>query len=151
MTLKVSVIAADELLRLVDGHRLVQLRLRWHDYHRVHSPVDGRIASVDAFVKDELFPGSEAMTVFAIEACLGTVKLMCIGEWSVQSFVLHQRSVRGGQVRKMDELGHFDAGSQVLLVLPRGADVLLRGGERLFPGDPVATGPAAVCQGSTGG
>eukprot|EP00439_Symbiodinium_sp_Y106_P081033 s171_g19.t3 len=38
----------------------------------------------------------------------------------------------------MDELGHFDLGSQVILSLPDGVDVCLEGSPKLFPGDPIA-------------
>jgi len=58
ITLKVSVIAVEELLQLLQGNTLLQLRLRWPDYHRVHSPVDGTIVSIRGYEKDELFPGA---------------------------------------------------------------------------------------------
>ena len=38
----------------------------------------------------------------------------------------------------MDELGHFDLGSQVILSLPE-VDVCFEGSPRLFPGDPIAS------------
>eukprot|EP00439_Symbiodinium_sp_Y106_P081058 s171_g19.t4 len=57
MSLKISIIAVSQLLQVLDGKQLVQLRLRWPDYHRVHSPVDGKIAAIDCYQKDELFPG----------------------------------------------------------------------------------------------
>lgn len=138
MTLKVSVIAVRDLLRLVRGDALVQFALRKTDYHRVHSPVDGRVERIDAYAKDRLFPGSEALTIFRIEAeRIGTVQLLAIGEWSVQSFA-PTVSV-GARVRKVDELGHFQFGSQVILVLPAAALPLsVRGGQRVFPGDPVS-------------
>ena len=44
----------------------------------------------------------------------------------------------GDEVAKMDELGYFDLGSQVILSLPKEADVLFEGSPRLFPGDPIA-------------
>lgn len=137
MTLKVSVIAVRDLLRLVRGDALVQFALRKTDYHRVHSPVDGRVESIVAYEKDRLFPGSEAMTIIRIEAeRLGVVQVLAIGEWSVQSFA-PAVSV-GARVQKVDELGHFHFGSQVILVLPAGALPLsVRGGQRVFPGDPV--------------
>ncbi|CAE8623378.1 unnamed protein product [Polarella glacialis] len=136
MTLKVSIIAVDELLKLVDGHRLLQMKLRWTDYHRVHCPVDGIVRRIDVFRKDQLFPGAEAMTIMFIEAAFGIIKLICIGEWSIQSFVL--KVGVNQRVQKLDEIGYFDLGSQVILVLPTCIDVLPAGGEKVFPGDPVA-------------
>lgn len=135
MTLKVSVIAVNELLNLVDGDRLIQMKLRWGDYHRVHSPVDGTVEHINVYAKDALFPGAEAMTIIQIGCEFGTVKMMCIGEWCVQTFALDV--AEHDRLRKMDEVGHFDLGSQVILVLPPGISLLLKGGEKVFPGDPV--------------
>lgn len=38
----------------------------------------------------------------------------------------------------MEELGHFDLGSQVILGLPQGLEVVAEEGARLFVGDPIA-------------
>jgi len=138
ITLKVSVVAVEALLKLVQGDRLVQFGLRKTDYHRVHSPVDGSVSNVVVHEKDQLFPGSEAMTIISILAKFGSVRVMCIGEWAVQSFVATGAKV-GSDVRKMDELGFFYFGSQVILVVPGNVRLLLYGGERVFPGDPLAS------------
>jgi len=138
MTLKISVIAVEALHRLVDGDRLIQFALRKTDYHRVHCPVDGMLEDLIAYKKDKLFPGAEAMTILTFRADVGVVKLLCIGEWSVQSFVVKPNVVKGAPLRKLDEVGHFCFGSQVVLVLPSTFRVVLRGGEKAFPGDPVA-------------
>lgn len=135
MTLKISVIAVEDLLHLVNGARLVQFSLRWPDYHRVHSPVDGQISRIEQCDKDQLFPGAESMTIISIDTTFGLVRLLCIGEWSVQTFVL--RVEVGQRVTRMHELGHFDSGSQVILVLPRGVEVVVQGGDKVFPGDPI--------------
>ena len=46
----------------------------------------------------------------------------------------------GQEISKLDKLGHFYFGSQVLLSLPSGLDVLLNRGteSRVFLGDPLA-------------
>lgn len=138
MTLKISVIAVEALHRLVDGDRLIQFALRKTDYHRVHCPVDGTLEDLIAYEKDQLFPGAEAMTILTFRSDFGAVKLLCIGEWSVQSFVVKPSVVKGVPLRKLDEVGHFDFGSQVILVLPITVRMIFRGGEKAFPGDPVA-------------
>lgn len=140
MTLKVSLVVVEELLGLFQGAQLVQFSLRKTDYHHVHCPVDGLVESVDACSKDQLFPGSEAMTVISIRAAFGRVHMLCIGEWSVQSFITNL--VAGQEVCKMLEVGHFDFGSQVLLVLP--SCVKVRVGGRVFPGDPVGCAPTCL-------
>mmetsp|Transcript_22577 Transcript_22577/g.52586 ORF Transcript_22577/g.52586 Transcript_22577/m.52586 type:complete len:348 (-) Transcript_22577:40-1083(-) len=141
VTLKVSAIVVADLLKLLGseevGAKAQQFALRKTDYHHVHSPVDGDIESINVYSKDELFPGSEAMTVIGLISGFGHVKVMCIGEWSVQSFVL-KVSV-GDRVVKLDELGHFDFGSRVILIVPKTIDFLVRCGQRVFPGDPVGS------------
>ena len=137
MTLKKSVIAAEVLLDLMQGDDLLQISLKKTDYHRVHSPVDGKFTRATSVDKDKLFPGSEAMVIIDIESAVGTVKVMCIGEWTVQSFITTAEV--GADIMKMDELGHFYFGSQVILVLPAGVDVIANreGKQRVFPGDPI--------------
>ena len=137
MTLKRSVIEIDDLLGIMSGNDLVQISLQKTDYHRVHSPVDGKIVEIIEVKKDELFPGSEAMVIISIQAQFGIVKVMCIGEWSVQTFMTTLGV--GEEVFKMDELGYFYFGSQVVIILPEGVDIIANreGKERVFPGDPI--------------
>jgi len=137
LTLKKSVVIVEELLGLLGGSRLIQISLQKTDYHRVHSPVDGTISEIVNLEKDELFPGSETMVIITIQTPFGNVKMMCIGEWSVQTFVLDAQV--GDDVYKMYELGHFYFGSQVIVVLPDNVDIVVNeeGKERVFPGDPV--------------
>ena len=137
ITLKKSVIIVDKLLDLVRGSDLLQISLQKTDYHRVHSPVDGKVTAVGSLNKDELFPGSEAMVIIEIESTLGKVKVMSIGEWTVQTFVTDVQA--GDIVKKLDELGHFYFGSQVIVVLPKGVSIIVNreGKQRVFPGDPV--------------
>ena len=137
MTLKRSVIAIESLLDLMSGSDLIQISLQKTDYHRIHSPVDGKVVEIVSVKKDELFPGSEAMVIISIESLLGTVKVMCIGEWSVQTFMPTIQV--GAVVSKMDEMGYFYFGSQVIIVLPESVDIIANreGKERVFPGDPL--------------
>ena len=78
----------------------------------------------------------ESMSIFHFSTSFGSVRLLCIGEWSVQSF---QTKVRQGDlVKRMDELGHFDLGSQVILALPKSLRLLPQKCPRVFVGDPLA-------------
>ena len=60
ITLKISVLCVEHLLRLLGAQQLLQLRLRWPDYHRVHCPVDGLVVALHRYAKDELFPTAAA-------------------------------------------------------------------------------------------
>ena len=103
------------------------------------------------------------MSIFHFETFFGSVQLLCIGEWSVQSF--RPSVLAGASVKRMDEIGYFDVGSQVILVLPKGLQLLPKEGARVFVGDPMArcedlekmflwhhgmwTSLAAICCGTT--
>ena len=144
MTLKKSVVEVDNLLGLLGGDDLIQISLLKVDYHHVHSPVDGYILDIISYEENELFPDSEALWIVKILTDFGVVKVVCIGEWTVQTFISEVEV--GQEISKLDKLGHFYFGSQVLLSLPSGLDVLLdRGtGSRVFLGDPLAINEARL-------
>ena len=76
------------------------------------------------------------MSIFHFATSFGPVQLLCIGEWSVQSF--RPSVLAGASVKRMDEIGYFDVGSQVILALPKGLQLLPNEGARVFVGDPIA-------------
>lgn len=123
MTLKKSIIEVDTLLNLLDGDDLIQISLQKTDYHHVHSPVDGEVIKITSYEENELFPDSEALWIAEILTDFGVVKVVCIGEWTVQTFISEVEV--GQEVKKLDKLGHFYFGSQVLVCLPRQLNVLL--------------------------
>lgn len=137
MTLKKSVIDVNKLLGLLNCDQLIQVSLQKTDYHYVHCPVDGVIKEVTQLEKDVLFPGSESMTIISIQSEHGIVKVLSIGEWTVQTFVTQVSP--GDYVLKLDKLGYFYFGSQVIVAFPKGYHSILNqeGKERVFPGDPM--------------
>ena len=137
MTLKESYIGVDELLHLTSGHHLCQFSLFKTDYHRVHSPVDGIVKEICSYGVGEFFDDSDALVAIEIENDLGLFTLLCIGELTVESFI---PIVKKGQlVKKVDELGHFYFGSQVILVMPKSVEIVVNrdGSERVFIGDVI--------------
>ena len=135
ITLKKSVVEVEHLLHIMEGDDLVQIALRKTDYHRVHSPFDGTISSIETFEHNGLFENSEAMTIFEVQTSFGPAKLLCIGEATVQTFITDFKP--GVKIKKMQELGHFYFGSQVIIVLPHGL-MIDRSPRKIFPGDPIA-------------
>lgn len=83
-----------------------------------------------------LHTSEESMSIFHFATSFGPVQLLCIGEWSVQSF--RPSVLAGASVKRMDEIGYFDVGSQVILALPKGLQLLPKEGARVFVGDPIA-------------
>ena len=137
MTLKKSVIMSEDLLDLLSSDRLIQISLKKTDYHHVHSPVNGQVKEVSGLEKDEFFPGSEAMVIITIGTGFGDVKVVCIGEWSVQTFLSHVEA--GDHVDKMTQLGFFYFGSQVIVAFPLCVEIIVNDNakQRVFPGDPI--------------
>lgn len=137
MTLKKSVIHLDTLLGILNLPSILQISLRKTDYHRIHSPCDGIIRSIERYKQHELFKESEACTILDIQSRTGIVTLMMIGEWTVQTFVTEVTP--GDRVQKLQELGHFYFGSQVII----GTNTMMRPAvtaddkTRVFPGDPL--------------
>jgi len=116
------------------------------DYHRVHSPVEGKITRV-RYIPGELWPVNEWSTtnvrdlftvnervVVEIETDLGPVGVVFVGATNVGHIVLSfDESVRGNAVnpqmidktynppiavKKGDELGMFRMGSTVVMLYP---------------------------------
>ena len=137
ITLKESYVGIDHLLHITKGHHLCQISLFKTDYHRVHSPVDGVIIDIRSYGVGEFFKDSDALVLIEIENENGLFTLLCIGELTVESFI---PIVKIGQsVSKVEELGHFYFGSQVILVMPETVDILvdMGGKKRVFIGDMI--------------
>jgi phosphatidylserine decarboxylase len=118
------------------------------DYHRVHSPVDGKITNVK-LVPGELWPVNDWSTsnipqlfsvnervLVEIQTPLGPVGVVFVGATNVGQICLSfDDSVRGNQdedlsiryksyepaisIKKSDELGMFRMGSTVVMLYPR--------------------------------
>ncbi len=138
---------------LVDGH-YATIYLSPKDYHRVHSPVSGRILSYD-FVPGHLWPvnqwatarrsgllaRNERVIIHLRTDRFGDVALVMVGAAGVGNICLTQapesRELRGARERRTielgpnglriergDELGAFHLGSTVVLVFSPGAAAL---------------------------
>jgi phosphatidylserine decarboxylase len=96
------------------------------------------VLDVISYRAGELFEGSEALWLVKIQTSFGVVKVMCIGEWTVQTFISEIEV--GQEISKLDKLGYFYFGSQVIVFLPKGLEITVsRDREpRLFLGDPLA-------------
>ena len=141
----------DELV--VDHERAVALHggtyttiyLSPRDYHRVHSPLDGRIVGYDyvpgalwpvnpkvASRRDRLFTRNERVVIWLESDRVGTCALVMVAASGVANIELVHGGIlrtRGERrrieldepVQRGDELGAFRLGSTVVVVLPPGA------------------------------
>ena len=132
--LKNSIILAPQLNDVLrDAQHKIQISLKKCDYHHVHSPCDGRISEIRVLNHGDLFPKSESMMVFYISGAIGDVAMACIGEQTVQTFVNIVNV--GDVVKKMDNIGYFYFGSQILIGMPSPPSVCE--GMFVFPGDQI--------------
>lgn len=156
-----------------DGH-FVTIYLSPRDYHRVHLPLGGTLEAM-TFVPGDLFSVSDATTqlvpgLFArnervvchFQTALGPMALILVGAIFVGSIetVWHDEVragrdqptrwvYRGEQRRAFDtgaEIGRFNMGSTVILLLPQDA---VEWNPTLGPGSPVRMGEALGRPGST--
>lgn len=130
-----SLLQDQELAQYFDGGALVIARLAPQDYHRFHSPVDGKVVAnyhipgtyftvnpmavrqkVDVYTEN-------ARTVTLIESPqFGKVAFVSIGAMMVGSIVI--TTSIGAELKRMDEVGYFAfGGSTVVLLYPRSANV----------------------------
>ena len=137
ITLKKSIVHLDTLLGILNTPSILQISLRKTDYHRIHAPCDGVVLNVDTYEQGELFKDSEACTILDIKSNEGVVTLMMIGEWTVQTFVTDIQV--GDTVTKLEELGYFYFGSQVIIGFDGMLQMLVQPNDktRVFPGDPL--------------
>lgn len=145
-----TLLADPRLADRVDGGDQLTLYLSPADYHRVHSPVDGRLTRytyipgsllpVGPFYAervDDLFARNERM-ILEIETDFGPVVLVLVGAAGVGNLRLAAPEVESRRFRRQrmtrsvtlerpirihrgDELGAFQLGSTVVLIFSRGA------------------------------
>ena len=116
----------------------ISLKLLKSYYHRVHCPVDGKIQKITFVGRDEPFFGDNSLWIVEFDSKYGRVYLLVVGEKSIQDFDFRLKI--GDEVKKFDELGNFDWGSQTVLIFEseyfRG-ECLIQKGERYFVGEGI--------------
>lgn len=132
------------------GHQAV-LYLSPRDYHRVHSPFDGRMTSATALpgasypvnargvrTIEGLFVKNKRV-VFAFETeRFGTCAAVMVGATNVGRITI---SAPNGSIARGDELGVFNLGSTVVLLFPKTVPVALH---RVHEGEMVRVGQAII-------
>lgn len=158
-----DLLADDPAWASYDGGLFLTLYLSPRDYHRIHTPYEGRVTRF-RYVPGELWTVSPAgfhgvpglfarneRLISFLETTLGELAVVKVGATVVGKIrvVYHdaESNLRGAQARavtlpqpahlaKGAELGRFELGSTVILLLPPGAAELLP----LQPGDEVRMG-----------
>jgi len=118
------------------SHEFVKFNLDVHDYHHIHSPVDGKVSDIHYFDEGTDPFGHNNAMVIEIDTAFGRVFVCCIGELTVQS--IHHEVHPGDTVRKVDRLGWFWWGSMMLVVFPSGLRIEAMPDQSVFVGDYIA-------------
>ncbi|MGE0546413.1 MAG: archaetidylserine decarboxylase [Kofleriaceae bacterium] len=143
-----ELIADDVLARQLTGGSYVTVYLSPRDYHRVHTPVAGRIVSYDylpgqlwpvnprlAGRRDGLLARNERVVIRIDAGPVGHVALVMVGAAGVGNIRLahapdsvefrgrehHRIELTGVMVQRGDELGAFRLGSTVVMIAEPGA------------------------------
>jgi phosphatidylserine decarboxylase len=147
------------LAQQLDGGRFFTLYLRPRDYHRIHSPVDGRVTALRRIPGDllpvqphvvrnvrDLFARNERL-VLRLDTALGAMALVCVAATGVGNISVAFSDPAGGNgaggtlslpVSRGDELAAFNLGSTVILVFEPQRMVAAE----LAPGQEVRVGMA---------
>jgi len=97
----------------VEDLKFVNMKLLKCFYHRIHSPITGKITLLKSFdTKDEFF-GDNTLWLVKINSDRKAVYLLLIGELSIQDFNFAIKE--GDEVKMFQEIGNFIWGSQVIL------------------------------------
>jgi len=142
-----------------------------HDYHRIHSPIDGQVRAARYLPGrlwpvspravahiDDLFGRNERLAIF-IESAIGPVALVAVGATMVGRVVVNfddltthlagarqveRRYPAGQQLHRGDEIGRFEFGSTVVMVLAAGsAELDLQPGQSVHMGQAIGRVSAA--------
>lgn len=118
-----------------EGRYFVSMKLLRSFYHRIHSPCTGKLGERKFFGKEEKLFGNNSLwtTVIKSEEA-GDVDLLLVGEMFVQDFVFDKKI--GDNVKIGEEIGYFDWGSQVVMILDHLPDSIIVK-SRHFVGDCV--------------
>jgi len=160
-----ELVASDDLARALDGGTYLTLYLRPRDYHRIHTPLSGRVVRMSRLGRS-LFPVKPYMVrtldglyvrnervVFELLTEVGRVALVCVAAAGVGNIstafddvVLRPSNGENGtavrtarldlQVDKGQEVARFNLGSTVIMVFPQGKVELAA----LRPGETVRMG-----------
>lgn len=130
-------------LKNIESMSFLNLKLMKEFYHRIHSPVDGKINSVIEIKAEDKFFGDNILWIVEIlTADYGKVYLLLVGELSIQDFEFKINV--NDQVRIYDEIGNFDWASQVILIYDskyfKNINPILQINRKYFIGDSIFEG-----------
>jgi phosphatidylserine decarboxylase len=148
------------LARRLTGGAFFTLYLRPRDYHRIHTPVGGRVRG-DRRVPGRLFPvkpymvrnqpglfsENERLVIELESEELGAVAVVCVAAAGVGTITACFATGETPSLQKGDELAAFNLGSTVIVLFERARVVAadgIRAGQELRVGQPLAARDGAA-------
>lgn len=123
-----------------DVHKMeyISLKLLKCYYHRVHCPIDGTIQKITFVGTEEPLFGDNSLWVVEFNSEFGRIYMLIVGELSIQDF--NFRFNEGDQVKKFEEIGNFNWGSQLVIIYEKDSFVtvpVIKEKEKYFVGDGI--------------
>lgn len=120
------------------GYNYINQKLLLTFYHRIHSPVKGKIERIIPVPKEEGIFGENALWILDINTDFGHVYFMLVGESEIQDF--HFLIKEGQNIEIFDEIGNFNWGSQTVIFYEASklGDISVKAGLHFFAGDKIS-------------
>ena len=122
----------------VDNLSFINMKLLKVYYHRVHSPISGKIKDIIEVSPDDNFFGENNLWIVEISTKeSGSVYMMLVGELSIQDFNFAIK--KGDNIDMFQEVGNFNWASQVILLYDdkKFDSIKINSGKKYFIGDPI--------------
>lgn len=123
----------------VDNLSFINMKLLKVYYHRIHSPIAGKIKDIIEIAPDDNFFGDNNLWIVEISTKdFGTVYMMLVGELSIQDFDFKVK--KGDSIEMFEEVGNFNWASQVILLFDENkfdSDMKIDSNKKYFIGDPI--------------
>lgn len=124
---------------LSPSYNFINTKLLITYYHRIHSPVSGKIERIIPVSKENNFFGENSLNIVWLSTSFGNIYLLLVGESKIQDFEFYVKE--SDNVSAFQELGNFTWGSQTVLFYDginfTGKLRKLNEGDHLFAGDPL--------------
>jgi phosphatidylserine decarboxylase len=125
-------------LKNVDDLSFINMKLLKVYYHRVHSPISGKIKDIIEVSPDDNFFGENNLWIIEISTVeFGNVYLILVGELSIQDFTFKVK--KGDNINMFEEVGNFNWASQVIILYDKGKfnDIKIKSDKKYFIGEPI--------------
>lgn len=125
-------------IKEIDNLSFLNFKLLKVYYHRVHSPVSGKIVDIMEVSPDDNFFGENNLWILEIETLdLEKVYIVLVGELAIQDFTF--RVEKGDSIDMFEEIGNFNWASQVIIIYDKQKfpDLEIKSGNKYFVGDKI--------------